>query len=137
MHEDNRGLQLKKLMNLAKALEEDEGAVRADLQRYYGIDLDHAMAGEHSAGHVAALIAHLPSDSAVWRSKSQDAAWTLEASMLALTYNLLTAVIYAVGGKKGKLPDQVGPSWMKTEPKAPARAMSIEELLGELSKPRS
>lgn len=124
-------------MGLARALDDDEGAVRADLQRYYGIDLDHAMAGAHSAGHVAALIAHLPSDSAVRRSKSEDAAWTLEASMLALTYNLLTAVIHALGGKKGKLPEQVGPSWMKTEPKAPARAMTIDELMAELSKPRS
>ena len=124
-------------MGLARALDDDEGAVRADLQRYYGIDLDHAMAGAHSAGHVAALIAHLPSDSSVRRSASEDAAWTLEASMLALTYNLLTAVIYALGGKKGKLPEQVGPSWMKTEPKAPARAMTIDELMDELSKPRS
>lgn len=124
-------------MGLARALDDDEGAVRADLQRYYGIDLDHAMAGEHSAGHVAALMAHLPSDASVKRSQSADAAWTLEASMLALTYNLLTAVIYALGGKKGKLPEQVGPSWMKADPKAPARAMTIDELMEQLAKPRS
>jgi hypothetical protein len=124
-------------MGLAHALDRDESAVRADLQRYYGIDLDHAMAGEHSAGHVAALMAHLPSDSSVRRSESPDAAWSLEASMLALLYNLLTAVIYGLGGKKGKLPEQVGPSWMKPEPKAPARAMTIDELMEQLAKPRS
>ena len=26
--------------------------LRADLQQYYGIDLDHAIAGEHTAEHV-------------------------------------------------------------------------------------
>lgn len=125
-------------MLLARALDMDEGAVRADLQRFYGIDLDDAMAGAHSAGHVAALIAHLPSDASVYRANDADAAWTLETSLLALIFNLLQAAIYAAGDPRGrgKRPDFIGPSWMSGNRKAQARAMTIDQLMAELSKPR-
>lgn len=125
-------------MLLVRALDEDEGAVRADLQRYYGIDLDDAMDGAHSAGHVAALITHLPSDASLYRARDKDASWTLEASLSALIFNLLQAYIYGMSDKKtrGKPPKQIGPSWMRSEPKAPACAMTVDELMAELSKPR-
>lgn len=112
--------------------------MRADLQRYYGIDLDDAMAGAHSAGHVAALIAHLPSDASIYRIDDKDAVWTLEDSMLALIYNLLQATVYAMGDprKRGPEPDMVGPSWMSGKRKAHARAMTIDKLMEELAKPR-
>ena len=125
-------------MLLSKALDDDEGAVRADLQRFYGIDLDDAMRGEHSAGHVAALITHLPSDACIYRSRDIDASWTLEASLLACIFNLISSVVYGMSDKKtrGNRPAQIGPSWMKPESKAPARLMTVDELMAELSLPR-
>lgn len=111
--------------------------MRADLQRVYGIDLDKAMAGEHSAGHVAALVAHLPSDASLYRARDKDAAWTLDATLLAAILNSLNALIYGMSDarKRGKPPERVGPSKMKGG-KAPARAMTIDKLMAELSKPR-
>lgn len=125
-------------MLLSRYLDMDEGAVRADLQRYYGIDLDDAMAGAHSAGHVAALIAHLPSDASVYRAANDDAAWTLDSSMLALIFNLMQTYIYAMADKRtrGNPPEMVGPSWMRNGRKADARAMTIDELMAALALPR-
>lgn len=125
-------------MLLSKALSDDEGAVRADLQRYYGIDLDEAMRGAHSAGHVAALIAHLPSDASIYRSRDNDASWTLEASLMACIFNLLSSMIYGMSDKKsrGNKPAHIGPSWMNKQETAPARLLTVDELMAELSLPR-
>lgn len=125
-------------MLLSRYLALDEGAVRADLQRFYGIDLDDAMAGAHSAGHVAALMAHLPSDASIYRATNDDAAWTLDSSMLALIFNLMQTYLYAMADKRtrGKPPEMVGPSWMKGGRKADARAMTIDELMAALQLPR-
>lgn len=118
---------------------EDEDALRADLQRYYGIDLDKAMAGEHSARHVAALVAYLPSDSNINRARDKDAAWTLEATLLASVLNSLNSLIYGMSDrrKRGNPPEMVGPSYMARKRRTlPARAMDASELMLELSKPR-
>ena len=115
-----------------------EDALRADLQRYYGIDLDAAMAGEHSAGHIGALIAYLPSDCAMRRELDEDAAWTLRDILLASILNSLNMLIYGMGDKKhrGRRPQMVGPSYMVRK-KLPARVMSVDDLMRELNKPRS
>ena len=116
---------------------DDEDALRADLQRYYGIDLDAAMRGEHSAGHVSALVKHLPSDCALHRGVDKDAAWTLRDILLASILNSLNMLIYGMGDKRrrGKRPSLVGPDYM-TKKKLPARVMSVDELMRELNKPR-
>lgn len=114
-----------------------ENALRADLQRYYGIDLDAAMRGAHSAAHIAALVAYLPSDCNLRRLNDKDAAWTLRDILLASILNSLNMLIYGLSGKKGrgKKPQMVGPSYI-TKNKLPARSMTVEELLAELNKPR-
>lgn len=116
---------------------EQEDALRADLQRYYGIDLDAAMRGEHSAAHIAALVAYLPSDCALRREYDKDAAWTLRDVLLASILNSLNMLIYGMGDKRkrGRKPQLVGPDYM-TKKKLPARAMSVDELMRELNKPR-
>lgn len=116
---------------------DNEDALRADLQRFYGIDLDAAMRGEHSAAHVAALVAYLPSDCALRRKDDPDAAWTLRDILLASILNSLNMLIYGMGDKKhrGRKPSLVGPDYM-TKKKLPSRVMSVDELMRELSKPR-
>ena len=115
-----------------------EDALRADLQRYYGIDLDAAMRGGHSAAHVAALVAYLPSDCSMRRDMDADAAWTLRDILLASILNSLNMLIYGMGDKRhrGKKPQMVGPDYM-TKKKLPARVMSAEQLMEILSRPRS
>lgn len=114
--------------------------LRADLQQYYGIDLDDAMAGAHSARHVAALLAQLPPDCRVARAEDPDAAWTLTDSLLATVANALHTLMWGMSDpkKRGQRPAPIGPSWMrgKRTRTLDARAMPVDELMQELTKPR-
>jgi hypothetical protein len=125
---------------LAGALDENPDCLRADLQRYYGIDLDRAMAGAHTAAHVAALVACLPSDAALFRAGNPDAVWTLEATLLAVLHNDLAGLMWGLSDKRkrGARPKPIGPSWLtgRGSRKLPARVLTADELMAELSKPR-
>lgn len=114
--------------------------LRADLQRYYGIDIDHAMKGEHSAEHIAALVSCLPSDAALCIAVKPDAAWTREAVILAELRNMFASYIYGMSDKRkrGNPPKPIGPSWMikKAMRSLEARLLTIDELMAELQKPR-
>mgnify|MGYP006992119066 CR=1 FL=1 len=114
--------------------------LRADLQRYYGIDIDHAMQGEHSAEHLAALVSCLPSDAALCVAVKPDAAWTREAVILAELRNMFASYIYGMSDKRkrGNPPKPIGPSWMtkKAMRSLEARLLTIDELMAELQKPR-
>ena len=110
------------------------------MQRYYGIDLDHAIAGNHSAAHIAALVKCLPSDAAMFRAQNPDNAWTLETVLLATLRNDFQMYIWGVGDPKrrGAKPKRIGPSWLTKGDmrKLEARTLEIDELMKELSKPR-
>ena len=126
------------MLGYALGVHEDE--LRADLQQFYNIDLDHAMDGAHSASHCAALVAPLPAGARLRVSEDADERWTLDASMLAAILNSLNSLIYMFGAKKGdKRPPLVGPSWMTSrsgERKVDAMVMTIDQLKAELAKPR-
>ena len=119
-------------------LQEEE--LRADLQRVYGIDLDHAMAGEHTAAHVAALAANLPPDSCVYSAEDDDRRWTRADVILADLRNTLVGLTWGMSDrrKRGRRPDPIGPSWMTRAQtrKLAARVMTIDQLMEELRKPR-
>jgi len=121
-------------------MQEHPDQLRADLQRHYGIDLDHAMAGEHTAAHIGALVACLPSDASLFRVDNPDAAWTLETVLLAVIHNDISSLIYGMSDprKRGHKPKPIGPSWLtaKAVRKLEARTLTIDELMAELSKPR-
>ena len=128
------------MMMLAAAIRLHEDEVRADLQRVYGIDLDHARAGKHTARHIAALVSCLPSDSMIAKADNPDAVWTLETCVLADIDNLLTGLIWGMSDPKrrGRQRNPIGPSWMTkgNERTLDARVLSIDELMAELEKPR-
>ena len=109
--------------------------LRADLQQYYGIDLDHAIAGEHTADHVAALVRCLPSDARVMTREDPDAMWTLETVLLASLLNAFTSFMWGMSDKtkRGKRPDPVGPSYIAIKRKLPAMVMTIDELERQLA----
>ena len=127
-------------MMLAAALAEREDELRADLQQQYGVDLDHAMAGAHSARHVGALVAQLPPDARIRTSVDEDAEWTMDRMLFAGILNSVQGLAYMLADKRkrGPRPDPVGPSWLrrKADRKLPARVLSIDALMEELSKPR-
>lgn len=121
-------------------MSESPDALRADLQRVYGVDIDRAMEGRHSAEHIAALAAYLPSDSCVYKARSEDARWGLDSTLLAALLNSLNALIYGLGDAKrrGNPPQLVGPSYMTkgNGRSLDAMAMTADELMAVLSKPR-
>ena len=114
--------------------------LRADLQQTYGIDLDRAMAGEHTAAHIAALVAQLPPDARVRVASDKDAVWTLSDIINVSVFNSVRALMWGLGDPKrrGREPELVGPSWLKAANRhtLPARALPVDELLKELNKPR-
>ena len=115
--------------------------LRADLQRFYSIDIDHAMSGAHTAEHIAALVACFPTDALTYRAANSDASWTRDQIILAELRNMLARFIWGFGDpkKRGPEPKPIGPSWM-TEERMKAldsRTMTIDELKAELSKPRT
>ena len=62
--------------------------LRADLQRFYGLDIDR-MGCDYSVAHAAACAANMPRDSACVRAVSPVAAWSDETYLLAqIEYDL-------------------------------------------------
>ena len=115
-----------------------EDALRADLQEYYGVDIDHAMAGAHTARHVGALVSQLPDTSRIAMGDGEDSAWTPDRTLMAGIMNILQYWRYGMADprKRGSKPDVIGPSWMKPRSTLPARVLSVDELLKELQLPR-
>lgn len=84
-------------------------ALRADLQQYYGIDLDHAMAGEHTPEHVAALVAQLPAGARLLVAANPDNRWTFEAQLMAGVYNRLLDIAHVFQKQGAPPPAYIGP----------------------------
>ena len=127
-------------MALASVLVNYEDELRADLQQCYGIDLDKAAGGEHSARHVAALAVQLPRKSRLARRVDKDNEWTLDGVLLALIVNDFRRFVYGMSDpkKRGKAPELIGPAWLvkKSMKSIPTRVLPIEKLMEELDKPR-
>lgn len=116
-----------------------EDALRADLQQTYGIDLDAAMCGGHTAPHVAALVHQLPPDSRLGIIDNADNAWTRAEVLLAAIFNSMAAWQWAQldKRKRGPMPKRVGPSYMREDGrKLDAQVMTIAQLMRELQRPR-
>lgn len=116
-----------------------EVAARADLQQFYGIDLDHAKRGDHTPLHIAALMEKLPPKSRVLYEINHDSYWELNDILAATMINHFRMFMWSMGGGKGAKPDNIGASFMKRESparKLDAMVMPIDELIAELSKPR-
>lgn len=97
------------------------------------------MAGEHSPVQVAACAANLPHGSAVLREIDPDSEWTIGDVLGAMLVNHMRMLAYSLGGAKGEKPAVVGPSWMRGKAdkrQAEAMAMTVDELMEELSRPR-
>ena len=90
---------------------------------------------------MAALVAHMPQgESALYAAIDPDAAWTRGQVLLAWLVNDLNGLLWGMSDPKtrGPAPQPIGPSWMKRKPthSVEVRAMGVDELMRELSKPR-
>ncbi len=113
---------------------EREDELRADLQEVYGVDLDAAMGGAHTARHVAALVSQLPPTSRLACAADPDNGWTTEAVMLAAIFNSLQSWQWAQADRRrrGARPERVGPSWMRQDGasrKVDAQVMTVAQLM--------
>lgn len=126
-------------MALASVIAESEAPLRADLQQHFGIDLDRAMGGEHSATHIAQLVTQLPQDARLVHSVNNDAQWKLTDVLLAVLVNNFRMFVYGMSDPKrrGQKPELIGPSYITEQKKTlPARVLPIKQLLEELNRPR-
>lgn len=102
------------------------------MQRFYGIDLDHAYRGEHTPNHIAELVRFLPKESALVASVDQDSGWNLESILTAMLLNSLNLFIWGMSDKnnRGAKPESILPPSMKKQKqkKIAAQAMRIDEL---------
>jgi len=80
--------------------------LRADLRRYYGLDLHDLPAG-YGMCYVADLAAGLPYDSACHRASDPSGAWGYQEYLLAGILNRLSIISYQLGGGKGPRPAMV------------------------------
>lgn len=131
----------KKLNILVTEYLAHEDELRADLQETYGIDLDHAMGGNHTAAHIAALVVQLPSNARLRVKEDTDALWTLSDVIAVNTLNALRMFMWGMSDpkKRGNQPDLIGPEWLKKRGmrSLPARVLSVDELMEVLAMPRS
>lgn len=77
------GGERKKLTCLAAALERHPDEVRADLQQYYGLDLD-GMGRDYTHEHAACLVSQLPRESRTARAEQPACEWGPSERLLAL-----------------------------------------------------
>lgn len=126
-------------MALASVVANHEDELRADFQQYYGIDLDAAIDGQHTAKHIAALAVQLPLDSRISKKANKDNNWALNDVLLAVLINNFRMFVYGMSDpkKRGRKPELIGPSWLTQQKKTlPARVLPINKLMEELNKPR-
>lgn len=124
---------------LARALEEHGGAVRADFQQYYGLNIDE-MGEAYSTLHAAELLVELPGESRVKRIYSDDGPWTFDRTLMALAVNALNVLVWqrTKDGSKGRnRPEPIGPFARPRRRALEGEAMTIEELDALLSMPRT
>ena len=112
----------------------------ADLMETYGVCIEDAASGRYSPGFVATLALRLP-EGCRWRvAEDPDAWWTGDRMLAAALLNALNGLIWGMSDRKrrGAPPERVGPSWAKGagEKRVDAVAMTVSELLAELSRPR-
>ena len=132
----------KKLGTLAAVWVDHPDELRADMQEHYGIDVDHAMDGAHSASHIAVLCEQLPRRSRTARAMNPDCEWGLEETLLATAVNHIAYWRWGMADRRrrGAPPQLIGPSWVadsnKKKGTLPSRVLPIEKLLEELERPR-
>lgn len=90
------------------------GALEADFQQFYGLDL-RALLGSYDLGRAAALAANLPRESRTMRALDPRLAWSAGDYILARAANEIAFMRYEQRGGKGRRPAPVKP------PAEPAR----------------
>lgn len=106
------------------------GALRADFQRYYNLDIDDIYGGALSVMRAADLAAYLPPGAVVWLESDSPAAWGAQEYLIATLIDDVNLFAWGqLSGKQSEMPQPTprpGKNKAKQE-KSRYTAMSIEE----------
>lgn len=96
-----------KLLTLVLALRECPDALRADLRREYGLDIDLLWSGGIGPLACADLTANLPAGSASWRRMDVPAAWTMGDWLTAMQVDQMNMWMWSNSDpkKRGRKPE--------------------------------
>ena len=97
---------------LAAMLAQCPDELAADMLETYGLLMPDILAGKYPAFFVAQLATQLPPYARTLTKINADSAWRLEHILLASLCNSFNSFVYSYGGKKGKKPKPIGPSYM-------------------------
>lgn len=125
-------------MTLATALREHEGAVRADFQQFYGLNID-GMGRDYTTLHAADLLVELPGNSRIKRIYGGDGIWDFDRVLAALVVDALNVLVWqrTKDGSKGRnRPKPIAPQPKREGRHIGGKAMTIEQLNEILSRPR-
>lgn len=123
---------------LVRALKEHEGAVRADFQEFYNLNIEH-MGRDYSTIHAAELLVELPEQSRVRAIYAENGPWTLDRTLAAMTVNALNVLVWQKtkdGQRNRNKPKMVGPFEDVGKKSIDANPMTIDELNAVLALPR-
>lgn len=118
---------------LADALENHPTALRADFQRFYGLNLD-GMGADYTVEHAAALAACLPRESATMREKRPELEWGETEYLLALIEYDIRCMSWDGKGSRPKPMDTPADA-MKTRKARPASRAELRHLADLLGIP--
>ena len=113
------------IRSLRAVLTDRWGAVEADFQRYYQLDLRREIRG--SARRLWQLVSHLPQESATWRSKGWTQQEELTAMQIEVTHAGLLALAELKTKGKARLPREPLELQRPGEERKPSKVMSITE----------
>ena len=119
---------------LARELDEHPDELRADLQQYYGLNID-GMGRDFSTLHAAALVAQMPEGSRTARAHDPDAAWTLDRLLAAVVANNTNWLVWSKtkdGQRNRNRPKPIGPDGPGKPKHIRGMAMAPDKLMAEL-----
>lgn len=119
-------------------LREHSIELRADLQRYYGLNIEDAGSG-YSVYHAACLVSCLPQESATFRAIDPDSCWgLLETLLVRIEHDLAIANwLNSKDGEKGRNRPKPIQTRKKQVQNADRRgSFDIDELNRRLALPR-
>jgi len=91
-------------MSLASAEVKHPAQLRADIQQYYGLNLD-GMGSAYSYEHAAALVANLPRSSRIASILNEANEWADNEYILRSIDYTLRLISWQIGGGKGRAPE--------------------------------
>lgn len=90
-------------MVLIRYLAQYHDELEADMQQYYGLDLND-LGRTLTVHHASVLAAQLPAQARCCIAQEPDLAWTTETMFLRRIDYSLASLLWAMGGRKGQKP---------------------------------